>query len=181
MESSTLGLNNLDNMSNNQNKRKMTSQVSNLEHTAMTCDLKRRMRNRFNQSIIMTFRQAELRNEAEQEQEESLKVAFESVIEGPSLRPFNGKNNTPAVNPSIFVPSIAPELRTAMRKFRSKESKTHFCGTGRSIDKEGGIGNTVRYLRWIRGSEYRIQERIVLFHRRRNYGNGCKGFIGRHV
>lgn len=78
--------------------------MSNPERTSMTNDPERIMRNCAEPSLLTTFRQKELRDEAMQEPEESIKAALESDIKGPPFKPINEQDTVPLVNPPTSYP-----------------------------------------------------------------------------
>lgn len=71
-----------------------------------------------------------------QELKEILGATFESETNGSLVKQTTGQKHTPAVKPSIPDPSIAPGLRTALRKMAQEEAKRIFVKqVGTSMQK----------------------------------------------
>lgn len=74
-----------------------------------------------------TFRNSEFKEEAVQDQENSLEAALESDIESPLFKMDTGHATAPAINPSLSKPPLTLKPINTMRKMDYEESKCIFA------------------------------------------------------
>lgn len=103
-------------MFSGQGNRKTRSQATSQELAATTSNPERIMCNRDSPSNLKILRQAELRRRTLQIPEASIEAAHESDNEGSPFTPTAGQDPTPAFNPFISSRSLAPELKSTMKK-----------------------------------------------------------------